>query len=132
MDFAASSVFRKRLDAADIGLCGAFAHHHADQRAGELGLAVGAHQSSLAELVGGPAIQDHDIGDLASRKPRGNGLRRVTHRWTARGDQMVTARALESRTQLGIDSIKAGRDHHLHIGGGSGPHRQQRGHADHG
>ena len=30
---------------------------------------------------------------------------------------MVAGRALESRGQLGIDPIKAGRDHHVHIGG---------------
>src|SRR6266446_4749232 len=38
---------------------------------------------------------------------------------------MVAARALESRAQFGIDPIKAGRDHHVHIGGsGCAPDRQ--------
>src|SRR5207249_3850993 len=36
---------------------------------------------------------------------------------TARRDQTVAARALEGRAQFGIDPIKAGRDHHVHIGG---------------
>jgi len=30
---------------------------------------------------------------------------------------MVAARALKSRPQFDIDPIKAGRDHHVHIGG---------------
>jgi hypothetical protein len=105
------------LDAADVRLRGPGAHHHADQRAGEIDLADGAHQAPPAELVGGPSIEDHDICALAARETRGNRLRRVTHRWAARREQAVAARALESRAQLGIDAVKAGRDHHVHIGG---------------
>src|SRR5262249_33760248 len=38
---------------------------------------------------------------------------------------MVAARALESRAQFGIDPIKAGRDHHMHIGGSGYAHDRQ-------
>src|SRR5437879_4499862 len=106
------------LDAADVRLRGPGAHHHADLRAGEIDLAGGAHQASPAELVGGSPIEDHDICGLAPREARGNRLRRVAHRRAARGDQAVAARALENRAQLGIDAVKTGRDHHVHIGGG--------------
>src|SRR5712691_11118381 len=49
------------------------------------------------------SIQDHYVRSLASREAGGNRLRRVAHRWAARRDQAVAARALEGRTQLGID-----------------------------
>ena len=48
-----------------------------------LDLAVGAHQSSLCELVGGAVIQDHDIRALAACQPRRGSLpgsRRATAR----------------------------------------------------
>src|SRR5437660_617044 len=115
------------LDAADVRLRSPGAHHHADLRAGEIDLAGGAHQASPAELVGGSSIEDHDICGLAPREARGNRLRRVAHRRAARGDQAVAARALESRAQLGIDAVKAGRDHHVHIGGGGRARNDQRG-----
>ena len=75
-----------------------------------------------------------------SRHPRprpapsrvGMDFRRVAHRWTARRDQMVTARAFESRAELGIGAIKSGRDHHVHIGGRGCPRHQQRRHGNHG
>src|SRR2546428_239004 len=108
---AASGDARKRISAlAACGCCTGLgsggAKDHADQRASELGCAVGAHQSPLAELVGGPSIQDHVVRGLASREPRGNRLWRVAHRWTARRDQAMTTCALESRAQLGINSMK--------------------------
>jgi len=76
-----------------------------------------------------PSIQDHDVRGLASREPGGNRLWRIAHRWTARRDQAVTACALESRAQLGIDSIKTGGDHHTHVGRGCSPHHQNGGDA---
>jgi len=120
------------LDTADIRLCSSGRHDHPDQRAGEFDLAVGVQQSSLAQRVGSPAIQYHDIRGLTPRQSGGNGLRRVTHRRAARRDQMVTARALECRAELRIDIIKAGRDHHVHIGSKCCLHHHQGGHANHG
>src|SRR5216684_2498992 len=44
----------------------------------------------------------------------------------------VTACALESGAQLGIDSIKTGGDHHTHVGRGCGPRHQNGGDAKRG
>ncbi len=77
------------------------------------------------------AIQDHDVGALAARQPRRDRFRRIAHRGTARRDQMVAARALEGRPELGISAVKAGRDHDLDIGGACRLHDQQGRDGDH-
>ena len=89
MDVAARTYLPERLDVADIRRRGPGAHHHADLREGEIDLAASTHEASLHELVGGFAIQDHDVGELASREAVGmasgespiDGPRVVTRRW---------------------------------------------------
>jgi hypothetical protein len=90
------------------------------------------HQAALAELVSRAAVEDHDIGALAARKPRRDRLGRISHRGAARRDQVVPGGALEGRAQFGVGAVKAGGDHHMDIGGRCCAHQEQRGHCNHG
>ena len=56
----------------------------------------------------------------------------VAVRRAARRHHAVAAGALERRGQLGLDRIKAGRDHDVHVGGGCTAGEQQGGCAERG
>jgi len=71
-DFARKQRAPEGLDAADVRLSGAGAHHHGRSASWRSPtLPVGPHQSSPAEVVGGPSIKDHDICALASSQRAG-------------------------------------------------------------
>ena len=124
---AANSVWRipEGIDAADVWFCGAGLHHHANQRASEHYLAVRSYQSSPSQLVGRTSVHDHDVCCFAPPKSRRNRLWRVTHRWTARCNEMIAAGALECRAQFGIDPVKSSRDHDMQVGAGCRARNQQ-------
>lgn len=118
------------FDAADVRLWSTGAHHHGDQRAGEFDLGLGAYKSAVAKLVSGRAVQNHDVRDLASRQACRYGLRRVSDRGAARGDQPMAGGALERRAQLGIGAEVTSRDHDVDVGGRLGAREERHGRAD--
>ena len=126
MDFAASSVLRNASTLPISGFAAPATTMPIRERASST-LLPARTTPRLPQFVGGAAIDDHDVRGLASREAGGNGLGRFTHRWAARRDQAVAARALERRAQLGIDLIETGRDHHLQVGRRHRARDQQRG-----